>query len=93
MGRDGAEAHVPGDGLRPAERARLSILARLVLLPIYAWRAIAPLRTPRCKFYPSCSAYAVEAIRRYGALRGGWMALRRLVRCHPWSVGGVDHVK
>jgi uncharacterized protein len=70
-----------------------SLLARLVLLPVRLWQWMAPMRTPRCKFYPSCSAYAVEAVSKYGVLRGGWLAIRRLGRCHPWSVGGVDHVK
>jgi putative membrane protein insertion efficiency factor len=53
---------------------------------------ISPLLGPRCRFYPSCSAYALEALRRHGALRGSWLAVRRLARCHPWNPGGVDHV-
>lgn len=53
---------------------------------------ISPLVGPTCKFYPSCSAYAVLALREHGALRGTWLAGRRLLRCHPWSHGGVDHV-
>lgn len=53
---------------------------------------ISPMLTQTCRFYPSCSAYAVTALQRYGPLRGGWMALRRLGRCHPWNPGGVDHV-
>jgi uncharacterized protein len=55
-------------------------------------RAISPALPPRCRFYPSCSAYAVEAIERHGALRGSWLALRRLVKCAPWHPGGVDLV-
>ncbi len=55
-------------------------------------RLLSPLLGPRCRFYPSCSAYAVTALERYGPLRGTWLAARRLVRCHPWSDGGVDHV-
>ena len=45
-----------------------------------------------CRFYPSCSEYGYEAIERYGALRGGWMALKRVGRCHPWNPGGFDPV-
>ena len=50
------------------------------------------MRPPTCRYYPSCSAYAVTALERYGVLRGSWMAARRLGRCHPWTPGGVDHV-
>ncbi len=53
---------------------------------------ISPLSPPSCRFYPSCSAYAVTALQQHGILRGGWLALRRLGRCHPWNPGGVDHV-
>jgi putative membrane protein insertion efficiency factor len=53
---------------------------------------VSPMLGPTCKFYPSCSAYAVQALRAHGAVRGTWLAGRRLLRCHPWSHGGVDHV-
>ena len=55
-------------------------------------RAISPALPPRCRFYPSCSAYALEAIERHGAARGSWLALRRLAKCAPWHPGGVDLV-
>jgi putative membrane protein insertion efficiency factor len=55
-------------------------------------RAISPALPPRCRFYPTCSAYAVEAIERHGAARGTWLALRRIVKCAPWHPGGVDLV-
>jgi hypothetical protein len=53
---------------------------------------VSPLLTPSCRFYPSCSHYALEAVGRLGVARGGWLALRRLSRCHPWGAAGVDPV-
>ncbi|HEX8971541.1 membrane protein insertion efficiency factor YidD [Oryzihumus sp.] len=53
---------------------------------------LSPMHPPTCRFYPSCSAYAVTALERFGLFRGGWLAVRRLLRCHPWNPGGVDHV-
>lgn len=53
---------------------------------------ISPLLPPACRFYPSCSHYALVAIRDHGALRGLWLATARLARCHPWNPGGVDFV-
>ncbi len=54
--------------------------------------AISPLLPSACRFYPSCSQYALVAVRERGVLRGGWLALARLARCHPWNPGGVDFV-
>ena len=70
---------------------RLPGLALLGLLRVYQ-TVISPLTPPTCRYYPSCSQYAVIAVQRHGALRGGWLALRRLGRCHPWTPGGVDDV-
>lgn len=68
-------------------------MRKLLILPIRAYQLLlSPLLGPRCRFYPSCSAYAIEAISAHGALRGGWLALRRLLRCHPWNPGGPDPV-
>ena len=58
-----------------------------------AYRAvISPLYGDVCKFYPTCSSYALDAVRTHGSLRGSWLTLKRLVRCHPWSLGGYDPV-
>jgi putative membrane protein insertion efficiency factor len=74
-------------------RRRRSTLARLLLAVIRAYqRWISPVRPPACRFTPSCSAYAVTAVERHGALRGGWLATRRLLRCGPWHPGGHDPV-
>lgn len=65
----------------------------LLVLPIRAYQlVISPLLGPRCRFHPSCSAYAVEAISRRGPLAGLWLTVRRLGRCHPWNPGGLDPV-
>ncbi|WP_397377784.1 membrane protein insertion efficiency factor YidD [Pseudomonas sp.] len=63
----------------------------LGLVRLYQY-LISPLLGPRCRFHPSCSHYAVEALERHGALRGSWLSLRRLLRCHPWHPGGYDPV-
>jgi putative membrane protein insertion efficiency factor len=64
----------------------------LVFLVRVYQRAISPFLPPSCRFYPSCSAYAVEALTVHGALRGSWLALRRLLKCGPWHPGGLDPV-
>jgi len=61
------------------------------LIRIYQW-TLSPLIGPACRFYPSCSQYAHQAILRFGLLRGGWLTLKRLGRCHPWHPGGFDPV-
>ena len=61
----------------------------IALIRGYQW-FISPLLGNHCRFYPSCSQYAREAIERHGAVRGVWLAIRRVARCHPWHPGGVD---
>ena len=63
----------------------------LYMLRGYKW-AISPLLPPACRYVPTCSEYAMEAVERYGAIRGSWMALARLLRCHPFVRGGYDPV-
>ena len=69
------------------------MIGRLLLRLIgFYSRAISPALPARCRFYPTCSAYAAESIARHGAARGSWLALRRIVKCAPWHPGGVDLV-
>ena len=63
----------------------------LGLVRIYRY-GVSPLIGANCRFQPTCSAYAEEALRRYGAFRGGWLALKRIGRCHPWGGSGYDPV-
>lgn len=69
------------------------VIDRLLILVLSGYkRWISPLIGPACRFHPTCSVYAMEAISRFGALKGSWLALRRLVRCHPLHPGGFDPV-
>lgn len=71
----------------------MSPLARLVALPVHAYRLLlSPWVGQSCRFHPTCSAYALEALERHGALRGGWLTLRRIARCHPFGGSGIDNV-
>ena len=72
----------------------MSLARELVLAPIRAYRRLlSPALPQRCKYHPSCSAYAVEAVREYGVIRGSVLAGWRLLRCNPWSHGGYDPVE
>ena len=73
-------------------RTRPGVLARLLMLPIRAWRLVSVHLPPRCRFHPSCSQYALDALALHGARRGTWLAARRVARCHPWHPGGYDPV-
>ena len=71
----------------------MSILARVAVLMIRGYQVtISPLLPSACRYQPSCSAYTLEAVERYGAMRGGWMGMRRILRCHPFARGGYDPV-
>jgi len=66
---------------------------RLLTLLIRLYQTLArPILPPLCRFYPSCSDYALQAVQRHGAAHGSWLAVKRVCRCHPWNPGGVDPV-
>jgi len=69
-----------------------SVAVTVLLSPVHLWRLTVAVRQPRCRFYPSCSTYAVEALRVHGPLRGSALATGRVLRCHPWNLGGIDLV-
>lgn len=69
------------------------IASRILIGLIHFYQgAISPLTPPSCRYTPTCSQYALEAIKKYGALKGGWLALKRILRCHPWGGSGFDPV-
>ena len=71
----------------------MSPLARIAALPVHVYRMLlSPWFGHACRFQPTCSAYALEALEKHGALKGGWLALRRIGRCHPWGGDGFDPV-
>jgi putative membrane protein insertion efficiency factor len=81
----------------PSPRRLTRLTVRLPALTVVGllrlWQVlVSPVYGQTCRFYPSCTAYAVQAVDRHGLVRGGWLAVRRLARCHPWNPGGVDHV-
>jgi len=79
--------------VKPLERVTDGLLVRVVGAPVIAYRRwISPALPARCRFYPSCSAYTLEALSRHGVVRGIWLSLRRLGRCHPFHPGGHDPV-
>ena len=69
------------------------MLGRLIILLAKAWqKGPSVILPPTCRYMPSCSAYTIEAVSRYGALKGGWLGFRRICRCHPWGGSGYDPV-
>lgn len=80
-------------GLGRARSAVRRLLAAPLLGLIWFYRhGISPFTPPSCRYTPTCSQYAAEAVRRYGPFKGGWLALKRLARCHPWGGSGYDPV-
>jgi uncharacterized protein len=70
-----------------------SLLAKPLIWLVRGYQLlISPFVPPSCRFHPTCSHYAIEALRKHGALKGAWLAVRRIVRCHPWHPGGHDPV-
>jgi len=83
----------PARGENAAAENRTTPGAWVLLLPLRGYRkVVSPLLPPMCRFYPSCSAYAVQALTRHGAARGSYLAMRRLLRCGPWTPPGYDPV-
>ncbi len=71
----------------------MTVPAKILVVVVRAYQVVlSPVLGGACRYYPSCSAYAIEALERHGAWRGGWLALRRIGRCHPFRPGGVDPV-
>jgi hypothetical protein len=77
---------------RAVQASGRSLLATVLLAAVRAYRLVPKVGPPRCRFHPTCSEYALEAIDRHGALAGTVLAVRRIGRCHPFHPGGVDHV-
>lgn len=74
-------------------RPRGGFLARLLILPIKFYQlSISPMLPASCRYTPTCSAYAIEALRKHGAVKGLWLATKRIMRCHPWGGSGYDPV-
>lgn len=91
MSQDVGLRDVHRGGVGPGEPRSVTARPLVWLVRAYQW-TISPLLGPVCRFYPSCSAYSVTALERFGPLRGSWLTVRRLLRCTPFSRGGVDHV-
>lgn len=86
------------DATRPQAAARQTVSIKrilafpfIVLIKLYQW-IISPWLGPKCRFTPTCSQYALEAFKKYGPLKGFWLASKRIVRCHPWGGHGYDPV-
>jgi putative membrane protein insertion efficiency factor len=87
-----SESSVGLTSLRTLLAAARGAAVAVLLAPVHLWRLTVVFRQPRCRYYPSCSTYAVGALRTHGPLRGSVLAAGRVLRCHPWSPGGIDHV-
>ena len=71
----------------------MSLLARIMALPVHGYRLfLSPWLGSNCRYQPTCSTYALEALKKHGALKGSWLAACRIARCHPWGKSGIDNV-
>jgi putative membrane protein insertion efficiency factor len=71
----------------------VNLISRLLILPIRLWQlTFSQVLPPTCRYSPSCSAYTIEALRRHGPIKGLWLGIRRIARCHPWGSSGYDPV-
>ena len=83
----------PGEPVEPVEPVAPSLGARALMFGVRVYQVVlSPVLGGQCRYYPSCSAYALEALARHGAWRGAWLAVRRIGRCHPFRPGGYDPV-
>jgi len=74
-------------------KTRPGLAARALAVPVHAYRLLlSPMLGQNCRYYPSCSAYALDALHQHGAVKGAWLAVTRVARCHPWHPGGYDPV-
>lgn len=79
--------------VEPAAKPSPGVPVRLAIVAVRGYqRFLSPLLGANCRFHPTCSTYALEALERFGVARGGWLALRRILRCHPFHPGGCDPV-
>lgn len=70
-----------------------TVLRHVALIPVYFYRGcISPLFPPTCRYTPTCSQYMVQAVMKYGVIKGGWLGIKRIARCHPWGGSGYDPV-
>ncbi len=81
----------PETGSAPGPAGRIA--SGLLIGIMRFWRvALSPMTGPNCRFHPTCSCYGIEAVSQHGSLRGGWLTMKRILRCNPWSAGGYDPV-